>query len=216
MDITQFAVPVGPPAVMPQGSAALATTPGPNKGPDYVTTVLIVTIVLLVLLIAYSVWRHRYHAKPDCSKGSAVSQQVCQTLTGVCKSDILAGKSQVNGCMNAVAHCMPVVDSLSSAAGKSPAAMVAALNGPSLKACTRAITHVDPTYVAKLATAYGSSDTCVPAEMSTLFSNDADYRALLGVAQAAAPLTPYALRVARHLPVCAAPPAPTPVPVGPH
>lgn len=171
------------------------------------TTVLLVTIVLLVLLIAYSVWRHRYRAKPNCSKGAAISQQVCQTLTGACKADASASKSQVSGCMNAVAHCMPVVDSLSAVAA-SPGESPAALDIP----CTRAITHVDPAHVAKLATARRR----VPAEMSTLFSSDADYRALLGVAQAAAPLTPYALRVAKHLPACAAPPAPTPVPVGPH
>lgn len=113
MDITQYAVPAGPPAAAPPASVALAADPAPKKGPDYVTTVLLVTIVLLVLLIAYSVWRHRYRAKPNCSKGTAISQQVCQTLAGACKADASASKSQVSGCMNAVAHCMPVVDSLS-------------------------------------------------------------------------------------------------------
>jgi hypothetical protein len=168
---------------------------------------LFVVIILLVLLIAYKVWNHKRHwrqrlryATPDCSKGAPVSQLACQAFTSACHADPKANKSQVSGCMNAVAHCMPVFDGVASA--QSPADMVKALGGTDLQSCSAALTSVDPEYAARLVKAYGGGKACTPPEMASLYSSDADYRALLGLTEAGAPLVPYALRVAKNLPAC--------------
>lgn len=168
---------------------------------------LIVVIILLVLLIAYKVWNYwrqgHYAAVPDCSKGAPVSQLACQALTSACHADPKASKSQIRGCTNAVAHCMPVFDGVASA--QSPAGMVKALGDADLKMCSDALTRVDPSYTARLATAFGGDKACIPPEMASLYSSDVDYyHTLLNVTEAGASLVPYALRVSKNLPACSA------------
>jgi hypothetical protein len=168
-----------------------------------------VVVVLVTFLVAYMTWRHQYRAVPNCNKGTAESQNMCKMFTDLCDSGH-GSSSDAKGCVNAVAHCIPFYDRLAAAQSSSGqgvaaknAAVLAALASPGLKSCTRAVSRVDPAYVAKLATAL-DRNACVPSEMSTLFSNDSDYHALLNVTQAGAPLLPYAVRVARKMPVCSA------------
>jgi len=171
--------------------------------------VLIAVVVVLVVLVAYMAWRRQYRAVPNCNKGTADSQNMCKMFTDLCDSGH-GSSSDAKECVNAVAHCIPFYDRLAAAQSSSGqgvaaknAAVLAALASPGLKSCTRAVSRVDPAYVAKLATAL-DRNACVPSEMSTLFSNDSDYHALLNVTQAGAPLLPYAVMVARKMHVCSA------------
>ncbi len=166
-----------------------------HGGCDSTTTIVVVVILLLLLVIIYMVWRRRYRAKPSCGQYKGSSQQACQQMTQMC-----GGNTQ---CLNAVAHCMPVVDKLSQATN--PAAVAAALSGPDLMSCANSIANVPPRYVAQLAVQARGAQACVPADVKQALNTTAYYDAMHNAAVAFAPLVPYSLDVARALPACPTP-----------
>jgi len=194
--LTQYAVPVGqaiPPVYLPPQAAPRAAQARPPEGGS-TTAVLLVVVLLFVLLIVYYTWRRRYQAKPNCKSYGEGTSAACAALEQACGSN--------GSCLNAVAHCMPVLDSLSAANGDSEDALKA-LNGPQLRACTNAIADVNPRYAAHMIAQMGGAAACVPAA----YQDPASYDAMLKVARAVEPLLPWSVEVARAMPTCPAPPS---------
>lgn len=205
--IPQFTVPIGAQAPPPAVTSVYVARKGPGQGKgDPTAAILLVVILFLLLLIIYMIWRRRYRSKPDCGRYDSESQQACAQLSQICSGD--------SACLNAVAHCMPVIDNLSHSQVPVPpgggAAVVAAaldaLDTPALKSCSRAITDMDPRFVAHLIKQYGGADACIPAQYESAFSDPRAYHAMKNVLEAVAPLVPYSLAVAHALPAC--PPTP--------
>ncbi|MFA6166476.1 MAG: hypothetical protein WC700_07675 [Gemmatimonadaceae bacterium] len=184
----------------PEGGAAAHKRPaaakhgGAGGQRDWVSAALVAAIVVLVLVIGFLMWRRRYRSRPKCSKYSGGPQQACAGLSAVCSDDA--------SCLNAVAHCMPLIDSASSASaavgGKS--VPLSALDPKAMRACASAVSRVDPAVMAGLATKYGRA--CVPPEIASALANPAELAMIQGGAAAAATLLPYAVDVAQKLPAC--------------
>ena len=184
---------------------------GPKPGgKSPLTAILIVVIVLLVLLIVFTMWRRQRLVTPDCSRygGSATTggpYAACTHLTNICGGDAR--------CLNAVARCMPTVDQMNSISARAPAGGLAGnpswvasqLDGAGLQACTRAITRIDPHFIAQVAVKYGGPKACLPLAEQEAIAHRGGYRQMVEAAKAIAPLLPYSVRVSKSLPPCPAP-----------
>lgn len=182
--LTTYAVST-PPA---WGPAAPAPGPGRGRG----RAVLLALVVLVVILAAWAWYRQR-HARPSCGSYSGLGASACAGLARAC--------GQNGSCLNAVAHCMPVVDHLGAAAraGGRPAALQA-LATADLGACTNAIARIDPAFAAQMASNLIGPQACVPGGDAFHAARDAT----LNVARAARPLLPWTVEVAHALPACTA------------
>jgi hypothetical protein len=170
---------------------------GGHRGCDPATALLLALIVVLVIVIACAAWRRRYRAKPHCGQYRHGPARTCAKLSQMCGPDA--------PCLNAVAHCMPLLDKMSSAhvsIPPNPNALADALSGPELKECTRAVAAMDPQFVANLAVKYGGAQACVPPAYASLLADPSGQRAMMNVFEAVAPLVPYSLAVAQALPAC--------------
>jgi hypothetical protein len=182
MDPNAFAMNTVP--VRPAAAAAAGST----------TALLSGAVIVLAAVVIYVVWRRARRAKPACAGYKGITSMACQAMSETCGT---------NGpCLNAVAHCLPVMDSLTKAASGGPAAIAAALSGRDLRACTNAITEIDPKFAAGVAMAHGGSKACLPPQAAPILGNPTTFGALYNTLDAVAPLTPYALKVARELPTC--------------
>lgn len=164
-----------------------------------VFAVVVLTIILLVYVV-----RKCYNAPANCSKYDGAVGAACGQLKTACD-----GNSR---CNNAIARCMPVMEAITKSPNRgdpsSPAGMASylgAVSGKQLSACVSAITRVDPKYAAKILSKSSNGMACVPPDASTLFSNDANYNAMMSMTSAAASIIPYSLKVGRELPACAPP-----------
>jgi hypothetical protein len=166
-------------------------------------------IIVLVVIIAVVVWRKRNYSKPDCSKYSGEMSRVCQDVSKVCGGDAK--------CLNATAHCMPIVDRVASAGDDAALKLraVASFSGGQLSQCTKSMARIDPRWMAGQLHA-ASSDAClppavalgvqaIPAETVT-----ATYAEAVRFAQAAQPLVGWGVQVAKNLPTCPTPPSTPP------
>ena len=151
-----------------------------------VFAVVVLTIILLVYVV-----RKRYNAPANCSKYDGAVGAACGQLKTACD-----GNSR---CNNAIARCMPVMEAIT----KSP--NLGAVSGKQMSACVSAITRVDPKYAANILSKSSNGMACIPPDASTLFSNDANYNAIVSMTSAAASIIPYSLKVGRELPACAPP-----------
>ena len=152
--------------------------------------VLIGAIVVLALVAIFLTWRRMYYSVPDCAAEGGFTQGVCRSLTAACEGD--------TGCLNAVAHCLPVADGVLSGGGVDPWA---------LKSCTRAVGNVDPALAARIITAHdGNGDgpprACLPYKVAGVLEDPAALGAITGAAAIIAPLAPFAIQVASKLPAC--------------
>lgn len=169
---------------------------GAEKNSDWMTGLLIAAVVVLVLVIGFLMWRRRYRSRPDCASEKGSSQQACTALSSVCAGDA--------ACLNAVAHCMPVINDANSASASvgGRGVPMSAVDPKALRSCARAISNVDPVFMAGLAKKFGGPQACVPPVVAEALANPAEYQAALGVAGAVAALAPYSVKVAKNLPAC--------------
>jgi hypothetical protein len=192
-------------AVIPQFTVPVAS----RKKKGSALSVLTVAVVLLALLVIYYVWRQRRYAKPRCSDYSGGPAAVCAQAAKACGTN--------SGCLNAVAHCMPIVNAAlkphPAGKGGAESGIINRLETAELRACTQAIARVDPRYAAHLLA--GAGAPCMPAEYASRLGDEATYNVMLDVARAAEPLLPWSVRVAREMPACSAPVTPPYAPVTP-
>jgi Tfp pilus assembly protein PilW len=169
---------------------------GAGGGSSATTALLVGALVILIIAVAFLMWRRRYRSRPNCASYDKGPAQACTVLSSVCGDD--------PACLNAVAHCMPVV----SAAGGG----IGAVSSRDLRACASAITNVNPVFMGQLATKFGGASACVPPMVAEALANPAEFAAIANGTKALAVLAPYAVEVARGLPAC---PKSGPVPVPP-
>lgn len=179
----------------------------PKKGSP--RAILAAALIVLVLFAIYSAWRWRNYSKPRCAGYHGLPAAACTQLAMACGS---------NGeCLNAVAHCMPILDRAAkmrqSAAGSAQGSLLNFAEQAELNACTHAIARIDPRFAANLLSGHGAP--CMPAKYAAPFEDKAEYRAMVDVARAVEPLLPWAVQVAGRMPVCASPLTPPYAPVAP-
>jgi hypothetical protein len=171
-------------------------TPGSGlRRRDAAGTVLAALVVVLLVIVAVVFWRRQYYATPDCARYGALAP-ACARVAQACGSD--------GRCLNAVAHCMPLAGALGAAgaAGVPLAQTLGPGGGARLRACTEALTRVDPAVAASVAAELSGGQACLPAPYAAALADPGAYCALQNVAGAVAPLIPYSLSVARALPAC--------------
>jgi hypothetical protein len=145
-------------------------------------TAIVIAVTILVVILLIVAWRRMYRSKPNCGRYRGGARGACSQLSKACEGD--------PRCLNAVAHCMPV---LMAADGKG------SIDAWGLSACSRAIRNMSPRFVAQQ---LAKRHACLPPSAADVIQNPQAYRQTQAAAKAAAPLIPYALSVAHHLPPC--------------
>jgi hypothetical protein len=179
-----------------------------------VLDMLIVIISILLIFVVYSVWHNKYKATP------VINIKHHDTHTGNThngyKKDPFEHKTPEEyqkmicednvSCATAFSSCVPIAQNIMTIKDQSPGSIINALNTPDLKTCVNALTGMDAAFtsktIAKFSKGGGSKYACVPANMASLYSNEKDFNALLAVTNTTLPLVPYALNVAKNLPLC--------------
>lgn len=160
-------------------------------------------IVLLAIIVIAVVWRKRYHSKPNCGKYSGDAKMQCESGAAACGSN--------GACLNALAHCMPIVDRVGRASGMDKLAALGQFKESELSLCASSIARVDPKFAATM----GGAQQCLPAPISLVAQaipedmvmgkyNEAAI-AVGGIAntmRAAKPLVPWGVRVVKAMPTC--------------
>lgn len=182
-----------------------------------VLDMLIVIISILLIFVVYSVWHNKYRATPvintkhrhnaDTHNGNThngykkdsfacSSPEECQQM--ICGDNV--------SCATAFSSCVPIAQNIMTIKDQSPVSIINALNTPDLKTCVNALTGMDAAFtsktIAKISSGGGSKYSCVPRDMASLYSNEKDFNSLVAVTNTALPLVPYALNVAKNLPLC--------------
>jgi hypothetical protein len=186
--ISQYTVPVG--ATPPYGS------PAPGKAGKWrkhgqSNAILLAIIVVLILIVACAAWKRKYRAVPHCRRYPGMPGIVCDDLVGKCGPN--------RPCLNAVAHCMPLVNKATT-----PGCMDTIRPGD-LMSCTSAISEVDPRFTAELITKTTGGAVCLPPEYKNIIADPRSCKATVAAYAALAPLVPYSFEVARALPTCPVP-----------
>jgi hypothetical protein len=170
-------------------------------GGSSTTGLLIAIVVLLIIVVGVACCRRLYASKPDCSKGSPAQQAACHEAVGLCSA---ANKWDAKGekrCLNAVAHCLPLLDPPGGA-----------LDTRHVRACANAVSRIDPAQAAAFLGAH-TTGACLSPEVAAQLGNEKTFHSMMAVARGASRLAPYSLEVARHLPHCGS--APSMMPVSP-
>lgn len=170
-------------------------TGGAGSGTRSTWMVVVAVLVVLTFVVAFIMWRRRYHSKPNCSKYTGDAAAMCKQLTSVCKDD--------GACLNAAAHCLPIAASLAGAPTPAAAAgALASFNQRDLTACTEAVAALDPKRVAAMSGACIPPDMALAAQAIPAAEAAAYYDAMANVVQAGRPLVPWGVHVAQALPTC--------------
>jgi len=196
------------PGITQQGAASKKRSPA--------RSILAATILVLILAAIYYVWHWQRYSRPHCADYKGVPGAACAQLAEACGSN--------RACLNAVAHCTPILararrqradpaNPRHHHVGSVDGGLANYVEQAGLNACTRAIARIDPAFAARLLAGYGAP--CVAADAAAPFQKEADYRTMVDVARAAEPLLPWAVRVAKEMPVCASSVAPPYAPVTP-
>lgn len=177
-DILQYAVDLDERA---EASPATYGGGAGSERKDTMAKALLIAIVVLVVIILFVAWRWMYRSRPNCGQYEGRAGGACQQLSQACEGD--------PRCLNAVAHCMPVLT----------AGSEGHVDAWGLGACSRAIRNMSPRFVAQQ---LAKRHACLPAGVAAMAKDGTVYREARAVAKAAAPLLPYALEVAHQLPAC--------------
>lgn len=127
--LSRYTVDVPEPGnAMPEAESPVVFGGGEKKS----KAILVIAIAVLVIVILVFVWRRIYRSKPDCGRYRGRARGACRQLSAACDGD--------PRCLNAVAHCMPVL----TAVGKG-----GRIDAWGLDACSRAIRNMSPRFVAQ-------------------------------------------------------------------
>jgi hypothetical protein len=176
--LTRYTVDLSEPESAPTES--LSILGGGYRKP--LKTALVIAVAILVIIILVVVWRRIYRSKPDCGRYRGGTRGACSQLSKACDGD--------PRCLNAVAHCMPVI---AAAGGQGH------IDAWGLNACSRAIRNMSPRFVAQQ---LAKHQVCLPPSAADVIQNPRVYGQTRAAVKAAAPLLPYAVDVAHNLPPC--------------
>lgn len=184
-----------------------STMPDKNVSKNMIQVrVLIIISIILIFVVIGIMWKKKRYSKPDCSTGTRQYQGACRELSEMCSNSSPSSNYQ---CMNAVAHCMPVVNDLitSHPYGISGISDLAnsSIDPKQLSSCTNAITHINPTNMVNIIQSNApKSMGCLPLIAQPIKNN----RMVSEYVNTLAKMTPYALKVAKQMPNCPSDPPP--------
>ena len=202
-DCVEHETEAAPAATLGKAEASAARFGGARMPRKKTMMIGIGVVVLLVIIVIVVVWRKRFHSKPNCNKYTGDAKMQCESGAMACGSN--------GACLNALAHCMPIVDRVGSASGMDKLAALGRFKESELRLCASSIARVDP----KFAASVGGAQQCLPAPISLVAQatpesavmgkyNEA-VTAVSGVAntmRAARALVPWSVRVVKAMPTC--------------